>query len=296
MDEQMEEIVQILSKQSVGKLLGSLVVLLVGVLLTRMVLRMVRRVTERFHGVNPALLHMLQTALKWVLYTISVIVAAGTLGIPVTSFVALLSIVGLAVSLAVQGVLNNLAGGILLLSSKPFSPGDFVEVDEVSGTVRDIGFLHTRMESADGKMIFLPNNLMVTSRIINYSATGRRRVELNVSAAYGNAPEQVRAAVLDAIGVVEQRLNGANPSKAGCVLHEPAPQVLLECYGESAIEYTVRLWVNGADFMAVRYALNEALYDAFHRYGVEMTYPHLHIHMMDGGAPFAVPASSVDRG
>ena len=276
MEEQLEEVIHILSTQSVNRLLYGLLVLLGGLVVTRVLLRVLDRITQQLRLSSPTIHRLLHRALKWVLYAITVIVAAGTIGIPINSFVAVLSVIGLALSLAVQGVLTNLAGGIILFTSKPFAPGDFVEADEVCGTVQEIGFLYTRMEAPDGRLIVLPNSLMHASRLINYNAIGRRRIDLTVSASYDNTPEEVRAAAMDAIATVSRRQ--AEAGHAGCVLEEPAPQVLLEGYGESSIAYTVRLWVTAVAFVEVRYALNEELYGAFRRGGVAMTYPHLMVH------------------
>ena len=116
-------------------------------------------------------------------------------------------------------------------------------------------------------MIFVPNSLLYNSKLINYTSSGARRIDISVSMAYDCAPEDVRRAALSAIASISG------------VLPEPAPQVLLENYGESAVQYTVRLWVQAQNYLYTRYALNEALYTAFRSNGLEMTYPHINVHM-----------------
>lgn len=276
-EQQLEEVIQSLSSQSLYKLLSGVIVLIVGVLLTRLVLRMMGSITERLRINNPALHTMLHRLLKWMMYFISIMAALGTMGIPINSLVALFSVIGLALSLAVQGVLTNLAGGIILFTSKPFVVGDFVEADDVSGTIREVSFLYTIMESADGKLVYLPNSLMNSSRIINYNTQGKRRIDLTVSVSYDNAPEEVRHAVQDAILTMDNR-EGENEESG--VMKDPEPQVLLESYGESAIEYTIRLWVKSKDYARVRYALNEELYRAFRHHGVVISYPHIMVHTL----------------
>lgn len=263
----MEEIFDTLKAQTAGKLLSGLLVLVVCLLASKYIAKLIDRALRRVHTVAPTLHTFIQTAVRWLLYFVSILMAANTLGIPITSFVAVFSIAGLAVSLAVQGVLSNLAGGMIILASKPFVLGDYIESDSIAGTVKDIGFLHTRLTSPDGKLIFVPNSILYTAKLVNYTTLGTRRLDLSISAAYGNSPEQVRAAVLDALAGLEG------------VSADPAPQVLLESYGDSAIQYTIRLWTAAADYWNVRYALNERLYGAFQRNGVEMTYPHLNVHM-----------------
>ncbi len=268
----MQSTLELMAKQSGINILLGLLVLLAGIAATRVLVKLLQRLLEKAHAIHPAMHTMLCSGLKWVLYFLSAMAAASTMGIPITSFVALFSVVGIAVSLAVQGVLSNLAGGMIILGSKPFSPGDFIEADSVSGTVKDIGFLHTRLISPDGKMIFLPNSTLYTSRLMNYTVMGQRRIDLTIGASYGCAPEDVRAAVLDAVEQVEK-------SGAGQVLPDPAPQVVLENYDSSAIVYTVRVWTTASDYLTVRYALNEAIYAAFKRHQVEMTYPHINVHV-----------------
>lgn len=263
----MEQILDILSRLGVQQLLFGLAVLFVGLVAVRLIMKLIDKGLVRFRGLNPALHTMLKTAIRFLLNLIVLLTAAATLGIPITSFVALLSVVSLAISLAVQGVLGNLAGGIIILASKPFTLGDFIESDSISGSVQDIGFLHTRLRTPDGKEVFVPNNLLYTSRVINYSASGQRRVELSISASYDNTPDEVRSAIMSAVTAFP------------CILADPAPQVLLDSYGDSAINYLVFVWVPSDKFLEVKFALNEALYNAFKSHGVEMTYPHMNVHM-----------------
>lgn len=263
----MEQILDILARLDFSRLVQGVLVLVICLAASKIIINIATNALRKISAIDASLHTMLRTVLKFTLYFISVVAAAGTLGIPVTSFVALFSVVGLAVSLAVQDVLANLAGGIIILASRPFTLNDFIECDSISGTVKDIGILHTKLVSPDGKLIFAPNSTLQTSRLINYTASGTRRIDLTINAAYGNAPEQVRAAVLEAVDGIPH------------VLPVPAPTVQLENYGEHAIQYTVRLWVPASEFMDIKYALNEALYDTFRRNGVEMTHPHINVHM-----------------
>ena len=148
----------------------------------------IQELRGKIDAIDASLYTILNTTIKCVLYFISVVAAAGTLGIPVTSFVALFSVVGLAVSLAVQGVLTNMAGGVIIIASKPFTLNDFIECDTIIGTVKDIGILHTQLLSPDGKYIYIPNSLLQSSRLINYSTSGFRRIELQVNVSYDNTP------------------------------------------------------------------------------------------------------------
>lgn len=263
----MDHVFNILKAIDMNRVLIGLAVLAAGLLVTRMIMRLVSKLLKRIPQIDKSLHTMLKTTLRIVLYFLSIVFAANAMGVPVSSFLAVFSVVGLAVSLAVQGVLSNLAGGVIILGSKPFALGDFIETDAVTGTVKDIGFLHTRMIAPDGKMIFVPNNLLYNSKLINYTSSGTRRIDLNISAAYDCSPAEVRRAAMAAIRVTPG------------VLHDPAPEVLLEAYGDNAIQYVIRVWTQSQDYLNTRYSLSEAVYQAFRDNGVKMTYPHINVHM-----------------
>ena len=127
--------------------------------------------------------------------------------------------------------------------------------------------MYTRLLAPDGRVIFVPNSTTYTSRIINYSMNPQRRIELSVSASYDNTPEEVKQALMKAVKRIPQ------------ILSDPEPVVHLENYGDSAIQYTLWVWVNGSDFLNTKYRLNEEIYTAFKENHVEMTYPHLRVHM-----------------
>lgn len=208
-------------------------------------------------------------AIRVVLWVVTVLIVADSLGIPITSLVALLSIFSLAISLAVQSVLSNIAGGIVLMLNKPFKEGDFVETSSGIGTVQDITLNYTYLATADGQRVVVPNSTLSADRIINYTALGQRRVVVKVTASYDAPTATVRQACLNAVARIDK------------VLADPAPEVLLTNYGESSIEYTVRAWCLAADYADVLFPLTEYLRDAFDEAGVEMTYNHLNIHILD---------------
>ena len=204
-----------------------------------------------------------------VLWIIALLIVADSLGIPVTSLVALLSVFSLAVSLAVQSVLSNIAGGIVIMLNKPFQEGDFVETSSGTGTVQDITLNYTYLITPDGHRVVVPNSTLSSDRIINYTTLGRRRVVVTVTASYDAPTDTVRKACMSAVARVDH------------VLSDPAPEVLLTNYGESSIEYTVRVWCPAAEYANVLFPLTERLRSAFEEYGVEMTYNHLNVHIVE---------------
>lgn len=219
---------------------------------------------------DPSLQKLLRGILKAGLWFVTAIIVLGCLNIEVTSLVAVLSVVGLAFSLALQNFLSNAAGGMQLLASHPFSVGDFVEAGGCSGTVEEMGLFYTKLTTPDNKLVQLPNSTIVAANITNFSQQPTRRVDLTVSASYDAPPEQVIALLA--------RLAAEHP----LVLDDPEPAAHVDGYGDSAVNYVLRVWCANADYWTVYYDLLDGFKPAFDKAGVEMTYPHLNIHMKDG--------------
>ena len=211
----------------------------------------------------------LLAGVKLILYIVTVLIVAESLNIPMTSLVALLSVGSLGVTLAAEDILGNVAGGLVILSAHPFSIGDYVEVGGVAGTVHEISLNHTKLVTPDGHLVMLPNKELASSQMTNYTVLGRRRVVQRVTASYDAPTETVKAACRRAL---EQTEN---------LLEDPAPTVYLTAYKESSIEYTVYCWATPENWWGAYLALGEHLRDAFREYGVEMTYNHLNVHIIE---------------
>ena len=242
------------------------------IVISLILIKVLTKVLERALGrskLDASLQTLLRNLVKGALWAVAAIIVLGCLGIEVTSLVAVLSVVGLAFSLALQNFLSNVAGGMQLLASHPFAVGDFVDVGVCSGTVEEIGMFYTKVTTPDNKLVQLPNSAIVTANITNFSAQPTRRVELNVSASY-DAPTGEVAALL-------VKLAGEHP----LVLADPEPAVHVEEYGDSAIRYVMRVWCANADYWTVYYDLLDGFKPAFDEAGVEMTYPHVNVHMVE---------------
>jgi small conductance mechanosensitive channel len=182
--------------------------------------------------------------------------------------VALLSVFSLGITLAAEDIIANLAGGLVLFTSRPFDLGDVVEADGVTGTVQEIRLYHTKLLTPDGLTVMLPNKALSGSKMINYTALGRRRVSVAITASYDAPTEAVKAACWDAINATEN------------VLQDPAPAVVLTNYGSSSIEYTILCWTESGNFLGVKNGINEKLRETFAAHNVEMTYDHLNVHVV----------------
>lgn len=212
---------------------------------------------------------LLSNLFKGVLWSVAAIIVLGCLGIEVTSLVAVLSVVGLAFSLALQNFLSNLAGGMQLLASHPFKLGDFVDAGGCSGTVTEIGMFYTKLTTPDNKLVQLPNSTIVSANIINFSAQPTRRVELRVSASYNEPPDRVIALL--------KGMAASHP----LVLADPEPAVHVDEYRDNAIGYVMRVWSANADYWTVYFDLMDGFKSAFDKAGVKMTYPNVNVHMVD---------------
>ncbi len=254
---------------SLGHILSAILTLLICLVAVRLLLKLAKRLLDRSKRMNDRLRQIILTAVKVVLYILTGIITAGALGLNTSSLTALVSVLTLGVTLAAEDILGNVAGGLVILSSHPFNIGDEIEVSGTTGIVREITLNHTKIETFDGQFVMQPNKELSSSRVINYTAMGRRRVVRKITASYDAPTEQVKAACLEAVA--------ATPN----VLPSPAPAVYLTDYGSSAIEYSVRCWTETKDYWGAYFALNENLRDAFAAHNVEMTYDHLNIHISE---------------
>ena len=242
------------------------------VVISLILIKVLTKVLDRALGrskLDPPLQRMIRSLLRGALWAVAAIIVLGCLGIEVTSLVAVLSVVGLAFSLALQNFLSNLAGGMQILASHPFALGDFVDAGGCSGTVAEIGMFYTKLTTPDNKLVQLPNSTIVSANIINFSAQSTRRVELRVSASY-DAPTDRVAALL-------ARLAADHP----LVLDDPEPAVHVDEYGDNAVVYVMRIWCANADYWTVYYDLMDGFKPAFDSAGIEMTYPHVNVHMIE---------------
>ena len=268
-----EELWNSLRQITASKIFSAVIAAVVCLIVIKILLKLLDRAQKRSR-LDPSLQALLRNLLQGGLWFVAAIIVLDRLGIEVTSLVAVLSVVGLAFSLALQNFLSNMAGGMQLLASHPFKPGDFVEAGGCSGTVTEVGMFYTKLTSPDNKLIHIPNSTIMSANVINYSAQGTRRVEVKVSASYDAPTEQVLAVLK---GLVEDH---------PLALADPAPQVHVDDYGDNAIGYVARVWCATNDYWTVYFDLMDGLKLAFDAAGVEMTYPHVNVHMVGQSAGY----------
>ena len=250
-------------------LIRAAVTMIVCIILAKIFLSLTNKAVKKMK-LEPTANKFVGSLIHVVVYAVAVLVIAGTLGVDVTSLVAIFSVVGAAFALAAQNTLANFFGGILLLVSKPLLAGEYVVTTGGEGVVQEVGLLHTNFLMPDNRVVVVPNNTIVSGVIVNCSRGGTRRVDLNFSISYDADMESVKRVIVE---VME-----ANPM----VLREPEPPFArVTAFGESAVTYTARFWCKGSDFWPVQYDLLEQTKMALDKAGIEIPYNHLNVHMIE---------------
>lgn len=244
----------------------ALIMLVTGILVSKVITKITGKALSR-SKVDNAAKNFLVSLVKILLYVIVIIMVLSFLKVPMSSIITILGAAGLAVSLALQNCLSNLCGGFIILFSKPFSSGDIIEIDGSVGTVRTIGILYTKIMTFDGKTVFIPNGKVSEAKIVNYTETPTRRIDLSFDISYDSDFDKARAAVLEVIAAEKP------------VLKEPAPVVRLGEYKESSVSVDTLVWVRNADYFTARYDMLEKVKKAFAENGIVIPYSHLDVHI-----------------
>lgn len=256
-----------LSMMSMAGIIRLCATIVIGILAIRVIVKLLDTALEHNESLS-SVKRYVHSVVNVVLWFILILIVAGSLGIQVTSLIALFSVAGLAISLALQNTLSNLAGGIQIMMIKPFEPGHYVSIDGTDGTVEAVSIAYTTLTTVDNKSIFVPNSQVANAKIVNFTRLGRRRIDTVFTTSYDAPTETVLTALQEAFAAVPE------------ILTDPAPMAHLSDYGSSSISYDTRVWCNGSDYWTVYYALREAVRPAFARHGIEMTYDHLNVHMV----------------
>ena len=259
------EIVTFLQTQGMN-LLSGLIVLAVGFFLAHWLFKFVGR-KQAMIRIEPTLRGFLDNLTRLVVYLIIIMTAVSVMGIPMTSVVTLLASAGVAISLAMQGALSNLVGGLLMLMLKPIKTGDYVKINDAEGTIKSIGVFYTEMATFDNRHISLPNSTLTNTAIINYTREGTRRLDVKFSVAYHSDIDLVKRTLED---VVRKKDN---------ILPSPAPAVLFTECGAHSLDFVIRVWCKTADYWDINFYLVEQGKRALDAVGLEIPFPQLDVHM-----------------
>jgi len=251
------------------KLLFAAIVLVIGRILIKWVVKLLSK--SKFAKNNDAtVVRVLLNFTSAALYILLAVTIIAILGVPMASMVALIASAGVAIGLALQGALSNLAGGIMIMILRPFQIGNFVEIASDSGTVKDVGIFYTVITPPDNKVITIPNGTVMANSIINYSKNDTRRVDFTFSVAYGTDIAKVNEILLDEAG------------KHELALKDPAPFARLSKQNESSIDFTVRVWTASKDYWQVNFDILETVTARFAAEGIEIPFNQLDVHVKNG--------------
>ncbi len=242
------------------KLIKVLLIWFVGRWILKRVVNLLKRIMVK-HVDNESVRGFVISIIDVVVMIMLILMIIGVLGIDTSSFIAIFASAGVAIGMALSGTLQNFAGGVMLLLFRPFKVGDFIEAQGVAGTVKQIQIFNTVVHTGDNKVILLPNGAVSTGIINNYSREPKRRLDMVFSISYGNDFEKAKA-------VLERLL-----SQDSRVLNDPAaPFIVLGEMSASSIDIIVRVWCDQADYWAIKFDLNQKVYETFPKEGLEFPF------------------------
>lgn len=243
-----------------GRLIAAILILVIGFKLVNVLMKKLS-VSKASNRLDPSARSVVYDVTAVVLKCVTAVTALAVMGIPMSSIVAVIGSCGLAIGLALQGSLANIAGGFILLVFKPFRVGDYIALDGVEGTVREIGIFQIKVETIDNKVVVIPNSAASNATLTNYTANVTRRVDMKFTASYDDDINKVEGVLLSVC------------SRHPLVLDEPVPFARLSAHLDSALEYTVRVWCRSEDYWTVYYDLMKSVKYAFDENGISIPFP-----------------------
>ena len=248
-----------------SKTISFLLILIIGFAIIKIIMAIIQRALNK-SPLEKAAHSLIRSVSKIILFTLLALAATSFLGVDVTGVVALASVASLAISLSLQNALTNIIGGFTLLNTRPFQSGDWVEIAGQSGTVKEIGIAYTKLATADNKLIQIPNANVVATEIVNYSATGTRRISIDVSVSSSESVDKVIACLNEAADVEG-------------ILEEKGIFATLTGFGNRVSNYTVRVWCNSSDYWNINFLITRRVKDIFERENVQMSYNNIDVHI-----------------
>ena len=247
---------------------AAILTLIFGIWLSRRASRLTADWLSRVDRLDRTLVPIMAALVRYAGLTLTIVITLGNFGVETTSIIAVLGAAGLAVGLALQGTLSNVAAGLMLLFLRPFRIGDWVEAAGVSGSVREIGLFTTTIDTFDNVYISIPNSSIWSSNIINHARYGTRRMDLDIGIGYDSSLDTAETALMSL---------AADPR----VLSNPAPRFLVVSYGDSAINVRLRAYASYDDFFDLYWDLNRRLKGVLDEHGIEIPFPQRVIHHLD---------------
>ncbi|BBB33344.1 small conductance mechanosensitive channel [Thermotomaculum hydrothermale] len=252
-----------------GVILKYLIFLIVGFYLSAKVSKVVASIMKK-RNVDPAVINLVRKLVYYTLIFVVLLSVLTGLGFNINSLLALIGAVGLGIGLALKDSLSQIASGIQLVIFRPFTIGDFIDLGSASGIVQDIGFFYTTLKTLDNKVITVPNNVITTSSIVNFTKEKIRRVDATFGIGYSDDIKKAKKIMLDVA------------SKNEKILKEPKTEVFVIELGDSSVNLELRAWVDPADYWDVYFYLLENVKIEFDKNGISIPFPQMDVHL-DGG-------------
>ena len=246
-----------------GKLL---LTVLIGLLVIKIIMKVTKRALDKSEA-DPSVYAFVKNMVKVVCIVVIVTMCLGILGIPMSTVIAVLGAAGAAIALALKDSLANVAGGLMIIITKPFSKDDLIDVGEVSGKVEKIDLFLTTLKTYDNKIITIPNGLINTSILINHSKESRRRVDCTFGIGYNNDISKAK----EILAVVCE----ACPD----IIREPEPIIGVANHGDSSVMLDLKAWCDTEKYWDVKYFLEENVKLAFDEHNIEIPYPQMDVHI-----------------
>ncbi len=250
------------------RILGVIVVLVVGLRLAKILSNKFKEAKAN-EKMDVTIRNLFGNLIRWSISLLVVVTICGLLNIPTASIIAAISAIGLAIGLALQGGLSNIAGGIMIILFRPFRIGDCITNGTYTGTVVDIGLFYTTLTTGDNNSVVIPNGSLMNSSILNYSRHDTRRVDLDFCVAYDADMDLVRKVLM------------ATAANHSMVLQDPAPSVMLVEQGASALKFRLRVWCANGNYWTVLFDLNEDVKRAFDQFKIQIPFDQLDVHVID---------------
>lgn len=239
-----------------GSIVQAILVAVIGFFVIKYVMKLLKKL-KGFEKLDQTTTRFILNLIKWVLYVMLIIAVISILGVPMAQVIAVLASAGLAVGLALQGALSNLAGGILLMIMRPFKVGDYVDAAGASGFVQSINLFYTVMLTIDNKRVTVPNGSLMNANVVDYTAEPKRRVDLVFACAKSEKPAEIQQCILDAVATSKYALT------------DPEPFARISGGTNEAMEFTVRVWCKTEDYWDLYFELNQSIVEAFAAKGVQ---------------------------
>lgn len=267
--EQAQELALTYGVDILTSIITALFTLVIGLWVVKFLNRMIKKIFEK-RDVDPSLRTFLTNLISWALKVLLFVLVITQLGVEMSSFVAIIGAAGLAVGLALQGSLANFAGGVLILSLKPFKIGDYISSSSgVSGTVTSIDIFNTKLNTPQNQLVVVPNGELSNSSITNYTELGTRRSWFDIGVSYSADLRQAKAILMDVIEKNEHAMK------------DPAPQVVVTELGDSSVNLSIRVSTTVADFWTMRENLIIDCKAALDNAGIEIPFPQRDVHFFD---------------